>query len=63
MKSLVSLCGCAGRFESYVVGNPEERFSRDEAQSIRVLLWVRIDGNSKMWNVLTIHLQKGIKAI
>ena len=26
-----SFCGCAGRFVSYLVGNPEDRFSRDEA--------------------------------
>ena len=25
------MCGCAGRFVSYLVGNPEDRFSRDEA--------------------------------
>ena len=31
-KPLASFCGCAGRFESYLVGNPEDRFSRDEAQ-------------------------------
>ena len=28
---LPSFCGCAGRFESYLVSNPEDRFSRDEA--------------------------------
>ena len=27
-----AFCGCAGRFESYLVENPEDRFSRDEAQ-------------------------------
>ena len=31
-KSLASFCGCAGRFESYLVENHEDRFSRDEAQ-------------------------------
>ena len=32
-KSLAGFCGCAGRFaiESYLVENPEDRFSRDEA--------------------------------
>ena len=30
-KPLASRCGCAGRFESYLVANPENRFSRDEA--------------------------------
>ena len=29
--SVASLCGCAGRFECYLVENPEDRFSRDEA--------------------------------
>ena len=31
-KSLASLCGCADRFESHLVANPEDCFSRDEAQ-------------------------------
>ena len=26
-----SFCGCAGRFVSYLVANPEDRFSHDEA--------------------------------
>ena len=30
-KPLASFCCCAGQFESYLVGNPEDRFSRDEA--------------------------------
>ena len=30
-KPLGSLCTWAGRFESYQVGNPEDRFSRDQA--------------------------------
>ena len=29
-KPLASLCGCVGRFESYLVEIPEDRFSRDE---------------------------------
>ena len=28
---LAGLCSWAGRFESYLVGNPEDRFSHDEA--------------------------------
>ena len=28
---LASCCGCAGQFESHLVGNPEDRFSHDEA--------------------------------
>ena len=31
-KPLPSFCGCAGRFESYLVENTEDRFSHDEAQ-------------------------------
>ena len=30
-KNLASLCSCAGRFESYLVANPKDWFSRDEA--------------------------------
>ena len=28
-RTLASFCGCAGRFVSYLVGNPEDRFSRE----------------------------------
>ena len=31
-KTLGSFCGCADRFVSYLVENPEDRFSCDEAQ-------------------------------
>ena len=31
-KTLACACSSAGWFESYLVGNPEDRFSRDEAQ-------------------------------
>ena len=31
-KPLPSFCGCAGQFESYLVANPKDRFSRDKAQ-------------------------------
>ena len=31
-KPLPSFCDCAGRFESTLVANPEDKFSRDEAQ-------------------------------
>ena len=34
LKPLAGLCSWAGRFESYLVENPEDRFSRDEAQLI-----------------------------
>ena len=32
MYALASLCSWAGRFVSYLVANPEDRFSRDVAQ-------------------------------
>ena len=35
-KALASFCGCAGRFESYLVENPEDRFSHDEAHLLLV---------------------------
>ena len=35
-KPLGSFCGCAGWFESYMVENPEDRFSSDEAHMITV---------------------------
>ena len=30
-KTLASICGCAGRFQSYLIENPQNRFSRDVA--------------------------------
>ena len=33
-KPLASFCDCAGRFVSYMVANPEYRFSRDKAHFI-----------------------------
>ena len=33
-KTLASFCGCAGRFESSLVTNPEDRFSRDKAHIV-----------------------------
>ena len=35
--TLVGLCGCGGQFESNLVGNPEDRFSRDEAHMSHVM--------------------------
>ena len=37
-KPLASFCGCAGRFESYLVENPEDRFSCDKAHMIKYSL-------------------------
>ena len=34
LKSLASLCSLAGRFESYLVANPVERFFRDVAHIV-----------------------------
>ena len=31
IKPLAILCGCTARFVSYLVGNPEDRFSHNEA--------------------------------
>ena len=36
-KSLASVCGCAGRFESNLFEDPEDRFSRDVVHIIYVL--------------------------
>ena len=37
-RPLAGLCGCAVLFESYLVENPEDRFSRDEAHVFSVML-------------------------
>ena len=34
LKPLASLYSWAGQFESYLVANPKDRFSRDEAQFV-----------------------------
>ena len=39
-KPLPSFCGSAGRFESYLVENPEDRFSRDVAHLLYILVAV-----------------------
>ena len=43
---LASFCSSAGRFESHLVGNPEDRFSRDEAHT----------GMSKMSCLYTMYM-------
>ena len=40
-KTLASLCGCAGWFESYLVGNPEDRISRDLAHVIQTSPYIK----------------------
>ena len=37
---LASLCSWAGGFESRFGGNPEDRFSRDEANFVQTLIYV-----------------------
>ena len=36
-KTQGGLCGCAGRFESYLVVNPEDRFSHDRARLCSII--------------------------
>ena len=43
-KPLASLCGCAERFESYLVENPEDRFSRDEVQLFSLSCMLKLQG-------------------
>ena len=50
---LASLYCCAGRFESYLVGNPEDKFSRDEAHIIAA---VRPNMSTELKFMLTGHL-------
>ena len=66
-KTLASFCGSAGWFESYLVANPEDRFSRDVAlmgmlklQTLpthrrnprrQVFSWLGSNGNDKSSNV------------
>ena len=45
-KALASLSGCAGRFESYLVENPEDRFSHDESHIVMYLKDVDRKANS-----------------
>ena len=39
LKPLASLCSWAGQFESYLVRNPEDRFSHDEAYFLTDICW------------------------
>ena len=48
-KTLASLCSWAGRFESYLVANPEKRFSHDEAHLASWLIYeLRHDKTNNM---------------
>ena len=42
LKPLAKLYSCAGRFESYLVANAEDRFSRDEANCLSACLFVQL---------------------
>ena len=60
-KPLASLCGCAGRFESYLVAIPKDRFSRAR------LIWCYDDFESFSWPFIllnrlkiNLHLQSGL---
>ena len=46
-KSLASLCGRAGEFESYLVGNPEDRFSHDVAHIRKGVLDAKFGTNTE----------------
>ena len=45
-KTLACVCSWAGRFESYLVANPEDRFSHDEARIV-TSAWGLIQSQSK----------------
>ena len=57
-KTIASLCGCAGRFESYLVANYEDRFSRDEvhffsfepSQSLLFVWFVVLRPSQQLWS-------------
>ena len=52
-KPLASFCGCAGRFESYLVANPEDRFSRDDAH-------VRLISNAGSTDFRLVHVYANV---
>ena len=70
-KPLASFCGCAGRFESYLVENPEDRFSRDQAHIISPVGEGKPEGkkrwycknlkNPNTWNLL--HLSQNFNSM
>ena len=42
--TLASFYGCTGRFESYLGANPEDRFSREEAQMMMMIQMDELGG-------------------
>ena len=54
-KTLASFCGCAGRFESYLVENTEDRVSRDEDLML-VLLHLALSPHLELVTLLVVYL-------
>ena len=54
-KPLASLCSWAGRFESYLVRNPEDRFSRDVAHLIMTVRKVYVELDSQKSNTVRLY--------
>ena len=48
---LANFFSWADRFESYLVENPEDRFSRDEAHMGKILLFTLTKLKFKIWRV------------
>ena len=51
LKTLASLCCWAGRWESYLVGNPEDRFSHDVAHIVWYLAYINTNIIMRLQNV------------
>ena len=60
-KPLAVLCGCTAWFVSDLVGNPEDRFSHNEAHLLFDGLRIFCKGNT--WNILHQHLSMLISAV
>ena len=58
LKPLAFLCNWAGRFESYLVGKPEDRFSGDKAQMQAERLTVSLKGQTGKNFSLTVKFPK-----
>ena len=59
-KPLVVPCGCAGRFESYLVANPEDRFSGEEAHIYQYFLSYWKNVKKMIWAVARQNLQNDV---
>ena len=60
-KTLASFCGCTARFESQLVGNPSDRFSRDVAHILLLSLQRNLQGSrqDKSIQILFFLIEKG----